>query len=169
MPHQTGTGKVRLFGVNEIHKDWKIENKFSLVAVFQMANKMNSITLNKSTFDADIFKTHVFLLSWAQKPSTDVHVLASITLNWLVLAKLLFVINQKHFINYNGNLLFKISIVIYKMLLFNYNTITYNCMTENQSGFTIVLSIIVYFYVWPLTLINDIDPLLDLSCKWLHS
>lgn len=39
------------------------------------------------------------------------------------------------------------SIVIYKMLLFNYNTITYNCVTENQSGFTIVLSIIVYFYV----------------------
>lgn len=46
-----------------------------------MANKMNSITLNKSTFDADIFKTHVFLLSWTQQPSTDVHVLASITLN----------------------------------------------------------------------------------------
>lgn len=63
------------------------------------------------------------------------------------------------------------SIVIYKMLLFNYNTITYDCMTENQNGFKIVLSIIpvVHFYVWPLTLINDIDPLLDLSCKWLHS
>lgn len=30
-------------------------------------------------------------------------------------------------------------------------------MTENQNGFKIVLSIIpvVYFYIWPLTLIND--------------
>lgn len=52
-------------------------------AVFQMANKINSITLKKISFNADIFKTHVFLLPWAQKPSTDVHVhvLASITLN----------------------------------------------------------------------------------------
>lgn len=48
------------------------------------------------------------------------------------------------------------SIVIYKMCLFNYNTITYDCMTENQNGFKIVLSIIpvVYFYVWPLLNLN---------------
>lgn len=61
----------------------KLKIKFSVGAVFQMANKINSITLKKISFNADIFKTHVFLLSWAQKPSTDVHVhlLASITLN----------------------------------------------------------------------------------------
>lgn len=38
------------------------------------------------------------------------------------------------------------------MCLFKYNTITYDCMTENQNGFKIVLSIIPVVYTFTFDL-----------------